>query len=210
MLSDIEEPEETEAPEISVGDPQLVDPEDITFDGELEPEPEPEPAPPPPVMRAPEAAPRPNVIVISLDCLRGDHTTMAGYRRDTTPNIARYAAGGLVCDYAIATGTNTGHSFSSMLRSSYMEGIFDRNVLMARLTGANKAYIDQQIPHLAALMCASPEELLAHAELVVVGNGSPEFVEALEATRPEQVVLDLVRVPADFSRVRAEYHGLCW
>ena len=74
------------------------------------------------------AAGRPNVVIISIDCLRADHTSMAGYHRDVTPNIARYAANGLVLDYAIPTGTNTGHSFSSMLRSSYMEGIFDRNV----------------------------------------------------------------------------------
>lgn len=74
------------------------------------------------------AAKKPNVILITIDCLRADHTTMAGYRRDITPNIARYAKDGLICDYAMATGTNTGHSFSSMLRSSFMEGIFDRNV----------------------------------------------------------------------------------
>jgi GDP-mannose 6-dehydrogenase len=88
--------------------------------------------------------------------------------------------------------------------------IFDRNVLMARLTGANKAYIDQQIPHLAALMCETPDELLAHAELIVVGNRAPEFADALKATRPDQVVLDLVRVPGEISQVPAEYHGLCW
>jgi cell pole-organizing protein PopZ len=55
MLSDIDEPE---APEMLAGDPQLIDPEDITFDAEPEPEPEPEP-PPPPVMRAPTPPPRP-------------------------------------------------------------------------------------------------------------------------------------------------------
>jgi arylsulfatase A-like enzyme len=71
---------------------------------------------------------RPNVILITIDCLRQDHTTMAGYHRDTTPNIARYGEGGLVFLRAIPHGTNTGHSFAAMLRSSYMEAIFDRNV----------------------------------------------------------------------------------
>jgi hypothetical protein len=50
MLSEIDEPE---VPELPSGDPQLVDPEDITFEAE------PEPPPPPPVMRAPEPPPRP-------------------------------------------------------------------------------------------------------------------------------------------------------
>ena len=54
------------------------------------------------------------------------HTTASSNDRFAT--IHAYAADGIVCDYAIPTGTNTGHSFSSMLRSSYMEAIFDRNV----------------------------------------------------------------------------------
>ena len=98
----------------------------------------------------------------------------------------------------------------TLLGKGYDVRIFDRNVLMARLTGANKAYIDEQIPHLAALMCGTPEALVAHAELIVVGNGAPEFAEALQKTRPDQLVLDLVRVPVDQSTVAAEYHGLCW
>lgn len=78
---------------------------------------------------APATSPsRPNVILITIDCLRTDHTSLFGYHRETTPNIARYAANGLAFSYAVPHGTNTGHSFVSMLRSTYMEGIFDRNM----------------------------------------------------------------------------------
>jgi GDP-mannose 6-dehydrogenase len=98
----------------------------------------------------------------------------------------------------------------TLLGKGYDVRIFDRNVMVARLTGANKAYIDQQIPHLAALLCDSAAALVEHAELIVVGNGSPEFAEALRATRPDQIVLDLVRIPGDLSGMAARYHGLCW
>ena len=98
----------------------------------------------------------------------------------------------------------------TLLGKGFDVRIFDRHVLMARLTGANKAYIDQQIPHLAALMSGTPEALLAHAELIVVGNAAPEFAETLQHARPNQIVLDLVRVPGDLSDIAAEYHGLCW
>ena len=74
------------------------------------------------------ATSRPNIVIITIDCLRQDHTTMAGYHRDTTPNIDRYGKQGLVFLNAIPHGTNTGHSFAAMLRSSYMEGIFDRSI----------------------------------------------------------------------------------
>lgn len=75
-----------------------------------------------------DQAGRPNVVIISIDCLRADHTTMGGYGRDLTPNIARYANDGLTFTNAIPHGTNTGHSFSAMMRSSYMDGIFNRAV----------------------------------------------------------------------------------
>ena len=74
------------------------------------------------------AAKRPNVILLTIDCLRADHMSLYGYHRETTPNIDRYAANALTFNYAVPHGTNTGHSFCAMLRSSMMEGIFDRNV----------------------------------------------------------------------------------
>jgi GDP-mannose 6-dehydrogenase len=98
----------------------------------------------------------------------------------------------------------------ALLGKGYPLRIFDRNVLVARLTGANKAYIDEQIPHLARLLCESVDELLDASDVIVVGNNAPEFADALTRTRPSQIVLDLVRVPADLSRVAAEYRGLCW
>ncbi len=71
---------------------------------------------------------RPNVIIISVDCERADHTSLFGYGRETTPNLERYAKSGLAFANTIPHGTNTGHSFSAMLRSSCMDAIFDRNV----------------------------------------------------------------------------------
>lgn len=73
-------------------------------------------------------AQRPNIILLTIDCLRADHMSLHGYHRETTPNIDRYAANGLTFEYAVPHGTNTGHAFCAMLRSSLMEGIFDRNV----------------------------------------------------------------------------------
>jgi hypothetical protein len=46
--------------------------------------------------------------------------------------------------------------------------------------------------------------------VIVIGNGTPEFAEALARTRRDQIVIDLVRLPCDLSRVPAEYRGICW
>jgi GDP-mannose 6-dehydrogenase len=88
--------------------------------------------------------------------------------------------------------------------------IYDRNVSIARLVGANKAYIDGQIPHLSSLLCDTVEEVIDGSEVIVVGNKSPEFTEALERCRPDQIVIDLVRVPIPGALLQAEYQGICW
>jgi GDP-mannose 6-dehydrogenase len=88
--------------------------------------------------------------------------------------------------------------------------IYDKNVSLARLVGANKRYIDEQIPHLSSLLCDTVEEVIDGSEVVVVGNQAPEFAKALTACRADQVVIDLVRVPVYGSLLEADYRGICW
>jgi GDP-mannose 6-dehydrogenase len=88
--------------------------------------------------------------------------------------------------------------------------IYDRNVSLARLVGANKQYIEEQIPHLSRHLCSAIDEVIDGSDVIVVGNAAPEFSEAVTRCRPDQMVLDLVRLPLDFSRIRAKYDGICW
>jgi len=71
--------------------------------------------------------------------------------------------------------------------------ILDRSVSIARLGGANRRYIEEEIPHIASLMCETPEYLLAHAEVLVVANADEEARRALAAARVDQLVIDLGR-----------------
>jgi GDP-mannose 6-dehydrogenase len=98
----------------------------------------------------------------------------------------------------------------ALLGKGYSLCIYDRNVSIARLVGANKEYINKQIPHLSSLLSDSIDELLDKSEVIVVGNGSPEFPEALRRTRPDQVVIDLFRLEIDPAEVPAQYSGICW
>jgi arylsulfatase A-like enzyme len=66
-----------------------------------------------------------NILLISIDALRADHLGCYGYRRATSPRLDRLARSSHVFLNAYAQGTNTGHSFASMLRSAYGEAIFD-------------------------------------------------------------------------------------
>ena len=71
--------------------------------------------------------------------------------------------------------------------------ILDPNVAVARLRGANRRYIEEEIPHISSLLCDSVETLLAHAEVLVVGNASDEARRALAVVGPHHVVVDLTR-----------------
>jgi GDP-mannose 6-dehydrogenase len=98
----------------------------------------------------------------------------------------------------------------ALLGKGYELCIFDRNVSLARLVGANKQYIEEQIPHLSRHLCESIDDLIAQSEVIVVGNAAPEFTDAVMRCRPDQTVIDLVRLPVDFSKVQAHYDGICW
>jgi len=98
----------------------------------------------------------------------------------------------------------------ALLGKGYKLRIFDRNVSIARLVGANKDYITRQIPHLSSLLCEDIDEVLEHADVIVVGNSAPEFGEALKRTRPDQIIVDLVRVKTDRAEIPGQYQGICW
>jgi GDP-mannose 6-dehydrogenase len=98
----------------------------------------------------------------------------------------------------------------ALLGKGHALRIYDRNVSIARLVGANKDYINMQIPHLSSLLTESIDEVIDHSDVIVVGNAAPEFGDALTRTRPGQVILDLVRVQTPREAIPAEYRGICW
>jgi GDP-mannose 6-dehydrogenase len=87
--------------------------------------------------------------------------------------------------------------------------IFDRDVSSAELIGANREYIEREIPHVWNLMRGSVADVLAESEIVVIGNGSAEFRGVQDVLRDGQVVVDLVRA---FGKRTSDgsYQGICW
>jgi GDP-mannose 6-dehydrogenase len=87
--------------------------------------------------------------------------------------------------------------------------IFDKNVELARLLGANKQYLYQVIPHIAELMVDSLDEALEGAEIVVATANAPEYIRVVETIRPGQKLLDFARLPG--AEVLGErYDGFLW
>ena len=98
----------------------------------------------------------------------------------------------------------------ALLGKGFQLCIYDRNVSLARLVGANRDYINTQIPHLSSLLSESIDHVIDNSDIIVVGNTAPEFSDALTRTRPDQIILDLVRVKADRASIPGDYRGICW
>jgi GDP-mannose 6-dehydrogenase len=87
--------------------------------------------------------------------------------------------------------------------------VYDRNVSLAAIHGANREYILNRIPHISRLMVPTINEVLAHAQTIVIGNGSPEFADVPRRVGDGQTVIDFVRV-CDSRTVVGVYEGICW
>ncbi len=97
-----------------------------------------------------------------------------------------------------------------LIGKGYDLRIFDRSVSLANLQGANKAFIEKEIPHISSLLVDSIDDLVDRAEVVVVGNGDPEFRRAVGTLRPEQRLIDLVGLDDALPTDSPEYRGIAW
>jgi GDP-mannose 6-dehydrogenase len=96
-----------------------------------------------------------------------------------------------------------------LIGKGYELRIFDRNVSLASLIGANRDFILNRIPHISRLMVNSIDGVLDHAETVVIGNKDPEFENVPSRLRDGQRLVDFVRITNRGSE-NGKYDGICW
>ena len=88
--------------------------------------------------------------------------------------------------------------------------VYDPEVHLAQLLGANKRYVDQHLPHIGQLVRADMGEVIAASELVVVGMSGDSVEESLvKHLKPGQRVLDLAGLKRR-GEMAADIEGLCW
>jgi GDP-mannose 6-dehydrogenase len=87
--------------------------------------------------------------------------------------------------------------------------IYDKNVNLARIHGANRDYILNHIPHISRLMVSSIEEVLNHAGTIIIGNAAPEFRDIPKRLDDGQTIIDFVRI-TDSRSISGVYEGICW
>jgi GDP-mannose 6-dehydrogenase len=96
-----------------------------------------------------------------------------------------------------------------LIGKGYDLSIYDKNVNLASLVGANRDFILKRIPHISRLMVGNIDAILDHAQVVVVGNSDPDFKNVPDRLRSDQVLVDFVRI-TDHRSDNNNYEGICW
>jgi len=96
-----------------------------------------------------------------------------------------------------------------LIGKGYDLRIYDKNVNIASLVGANRDFILNHIPHISKLMVGDIDAVLSHAQTVVIGNKDPDFKEVPERLHEGQFLVDFVRIIKGRSK-NGKYDGICW
>jgi GDP-mannose 6-dehydrogenase len=97
-----------------------------------------------------------------------------------------------------------------LIGKGYDLRMYDRNVRLASIHGANREYILNHIPHISRLMVASIDEVLEHAATLVIGNADPDFRDVPGRLADGQTVIDFVRITDPRGVAAGVYDGICW
>lgn len=96
-----------------------------------------------------------------------------------------------------------------LIGKGYDLRIYDKNVNIASLVGANRDFILNRIPHISRLMVGDIGAVLDHAQTVVIGNKDPDFQSVPRRLNDDQVLVDFVRI-TDRRSGNGNYDGICW
>src|SRR5437667_5966223 len=98
----------------------------------------------------------------------------------------------------------------TLIGKGYKVVIYDEEVALAKLVGANKRYIEETIPHISSLMVSSPQEVIEGSDVVVASKKTPPIRQALTKFADGRTVIDLVRAFDRSAERPKQYEGICW
>jgi GDP-mannose 6-dehydrogenase len=97
-----------------------------------------------------------------------------------------------------------------LIGKGYAVKIYDEDVALAKIFGANKKYIEAVVPHIACLLKESVQEVIDYSEIIVLGKKTPEFADIITDVSRDKIVIDLVRIGLDPGKCHINYEGICW
>jgi GDP-mannose 6-dehydrogenase len=98
----------------------------------------------------------------------------------------------------------------TLLGKGFAIEIYDSNVNLSKLIGANRSYIEQEIPHISSLLRSDAAEVVENSDIILIANKGAGFEDVPSTLRPDQTVLDLVRISNERTEMAGAYEGIGW
>ena len=92
------------------------------------------------------------------------------------------------------------------LGKGFKVSIYDKNVNLSKLTGKNKEYLFDKLPHIEEILLDNMSTFIECNDLVIISNADEEVNELLSGNVE---IIDLAHV-TDKGDVFENYEGLCW
>jgi len=96
---------------------------------------------------------------------------------------------------------------NELVSQGYNVKVYDENVSISILIGANKDYIDRNIPYLSDMLVGSLQDLFNQSDTLVLNQRSSEIVSLVDHHQ-DKVIIDFARIDSRISN--SSYFGLCW
>jgi GDP-mannose 6-dehydrogenase len=97
----------------------------------------------------------------------------------------------------------------TLLGRGYELRIYDPQINLSRLIGANETEIQKRMPHLASLLRDDVRAVVRESDIIVASQRCAAVAEIREAARAGQVVVD-VNGWRELDGLPWSYEGLCW
>lgn len=98
----------------------------------------------------------------------------------------------------------------TLIGRGYEMVIYDDYVDPGKLVGANRAFLERELPHIACLMRTSIEKVVDESEVLVITKANQKFKTLRSLMRADQVLIDLVGIAKNGEMIRGTYEGICW
>jgi GDP-mannose 6-dehydrogenase len=97
-----------------------------------------------------------------------------------------------------------------LIGKGFEVSIFDRNVQLSKLFGANKEYIMSKIPYVSKFITDNTENIINNAEVVVVVNKDQEYISILNRVKQDTIIYDFVNINFENRQLMKNYVGIAW
>jgi GDP-mannose 6-dehydrogenase len=96
----------------------------------------------------------------------------------------------------------------TLIGKGYHVTIYDEYVCLSKLIGANKAYINERLPHLSQHISNNLEAAIAENDVVIISHRNFDAKQYRHLLKEKTAIIDLVRI-RDLEEL-PNYEGICW